>query len=86
MMINWEAFCINRSWPNFEVLSQQSPGGTEEDHKTSIVIARRRGRESKTGPPEYEARAPFTSGVCISNSETPVNNFRIKQKSTFFLG
>jgi hypothetical protein len=33
MMINWKGFGRKRTWPNFKVLSQHSPGGTKENHK-----------------------------------------------------
>jgi hypothetical protein len=32
--MNWKGFCSRkRSWPNFKVLSWNSPGGTEVNHK-----------------------------------------------------
>jgi hypothetical protein len=53
--MNWKRFGRKRSWPNFKVLSRNSPGGTEETaKKTSIWIAGRRGPDLNPGPPEYE--------------------------------
>jgi hypothetical protein len=31
--MNWKGFGRKLSWPNFEVLSGYSPGGTEEIHE-----------------------------------------------------
>jgi hypothetical protein len=37
-MMNWKEFGRMLSWPNFEVLSRNSPGGDEEnDENLSIV-------------------------------------------------
>jgi hypothetical protein len=54
IMMNWKGFGRKRSWPNFKVLSRHSHGGTEEKNENSINIVSFRGRESKTGSPEYE--------------------------------
>jgi hypothetical protein len=51
MMMNWKEFGMKWSWPYFKVQSQHSPGGTEENHK-NLRISGRRGRDSKSGPPE----------------------------------
>jgi hypothetical protein len=51
-MMNWKGFGSKWPWPNFKVLSRHLTGGTEENHKTSIRIAGRQGRESNAGPPE----------------------------------
>jgi hypothetical protein len=32
MMMNWKGFGRKWSWPNFKVLSQRLPGGTEGNH------------------------------------------------------
>jgi hypothetical protein len=53
--INWKGFDRKRPWPNFNVLSRHSPGGTAENHENLNQDSRRRGRESNQGPPEYEA-------------------------------
>jgi hypothetical protein len=38
--MNWKGCGRRRSWPNFKVLSQYLPGGTEKNHeKTSVKIA-----------------------------------------------
>jgi hypothetical protein len=34
MMMNWERFDRKRSWLNFKILFQDSPGGTEENHES----------------------------------------------------
>jgi hypothetical protein len=36
-MMNWEGFGRKQPWPNFMVLSQHLPEGTEENHKTTSV-------------------------------------------------
>jgi hypothetical protein len=33
MMVNWKGFGRKRSWPNFKILSQHLPGGTEENYE-----------------------------------------------------
>jgi hypothetical protein len=33
MMLNWKGFGRKRLWPDFEVLSWHSCGGTEENYK-----------------------------------------------------
>jgi hypothetical protein len=33
MMMNWKRFGRRRSWHNFKVLAQHSPGGSEENHE-----------------------------------------------------
>jgi hypothetical protein len=40
--MNWKEFGKKLSWPNFEVLSRHSPGGSL-------------GRDLNSGPSEYEA-------------------------------
>jgi hypothetical protein len=61
MMMNWKEFDRKQLWPDFKVLSQHSPGGTEEiPRKTSIRIAGRRGRDLHTELPEYDAGALAT--------------------------
>jgi hypothetical protein len=37
--MNWKRCGRKQSWHNFKVLSQYSPGGTEENHKTQVRIA-----------------------------------------------
>jgi hypothetical protein len=32
-MMNWERFGRKQLWPNFKLLSEDSPRGTEENHK-----------------------------------------------------
>jgi hypothetical protein len=32
--VNWERFDRKRSWLNFKILFQDSPGGTEENHES----------------------------------------------------
>jgi hypothetical protein len=32
----WKEFGRKQSWPNFEMLSQHLPGGTEENYKEKI--------------------------------------------------
>jgi hypothetical protein len=51
-MMDWKGFGRKRSWPNFNAVSWNLPEGTEENHKNSISIAGRRGREYNLGPPE----------------------------------
>jgi hypothetical protein len=38
-MMNWKGYRRKRLWPNFKVLSQQWPEGTEENHKKTLRIA-----------------------------------------------
>jgi hypothetical protein len=38
-MINWKGFGRKQSWPNVKLLSWHLPGGTEENHNTSVRIA-----------------------------------------------
>jgi hypothetical protein len=33
MMMNWKGFDRKQSWPNFKEVSQNSPGGTEENQE-----------------------------------------------------
>jgi hypothetical protein len=35
MMMNWKGFDRKKFWPNFKVISQHLPGGTEKNHKKS---------------------------------------------------
>jgi hypothetical protein len=46
-----------RPWPNFKVLSRNSPEGTDENHKNISQKSRSPGRDLNPGPPEYEAGA-----------------------------
>jgi hypothetical protein len=52
MMMNWKVFGRKRSWPNFKVLSRNSPAGTEKTTKNLNQDSRC--LESNPGPPEYE--------------------------------
>jgi hypothetical protein len=56
-----------RSWRNFEVLSQDLPGGTEENHENC-----RDSRDLNPGPPEYESGV-LTTGP--RRSVLPSSNF-----------
>jgi hypothetical protein len=42
-------------WPDFEVLFQYLPGGTEENHKNVSQQSWLPGRDLKPGPPKCEA-------------------------------
>jgi hypothetical protein len=33
MIMNWKGFGRKMSWPNFDVLSRNFPGGTDENHE-----------------------------------------------------
>jgi hypothetical protein len=37
--MNLKGFGRKRSWPNFEALSQLSPGGTEDNNEKSVRMA-----------------------------------------------
>jgi hypothetical protein len=54
MMMYWKGIGRKRRWPNFKVLSRQSPGQTEENHGKLNQDSRSPGRKSKPGPHEYE--------------------------------
>jgi hypothetical protein len=43
------------SWPNFKVLSQHSPGGSEKYHENFSQGSQSPGRYFNRGPAEYEA-------------------------------
>jgi hypothetical protein len=44
-----------RPWPNFKVLSQHLPGGTEKNHKNPHQYSHSPGRELSLGPTEHAA-------------------------------
>jgi hypothetical protein len=54
-MTNWKGFGVKRSWPNFNVLSRHSPGGTEKTTKNLSQDSWSLGRDLNPGPPEYGA-------------------------------
>jgi hypothetical protein len=49
MIKNWKGFGRKRSWPNFKVLSRQSPGGNEENHENLNQDSRPLGPRIETG-------------------------------------
>jgi hypothetical protein len=55
-MLNWKVFGKKWSWPNFEVLYQYSPGGTEELSWDSQSPC----QDFNPGSPDYEADALTT--------------------------
>jgi hypothetical protein len=52
--MNWEVFGKKLSWPNFNVLSQHFPEGTE-NHENPQVGSLFAVQDTNTRPPEYEA-------------------------------
>jgi hypothetical protein len=48
MMMNWKGFGSKRSWPNFKVLSWNSPGGTVEYHEKTQSGKPVAGAENRT--------------------------------------
>jgi hypothetical protein len=38
MMMTWKRFGRKRSWPNFKILSRNSPGGTAENRPPGLII------------------------------------------------
>jgi hypothetical protein len=53
-MMNWKELGRNRSWPNFKVLAQHSPG--RKTTRNLSQDSRSPGQDLNPGPPEYEAR------------------------------
>jgi hypothetical protein len=53
--MNWKGFSRKRPWPNCKLLSQHSPGETEENCGNHNQESRHPGRDLNRGPPEYEA-------------------------------
>jgi hypothetical protein len=69
-MMNWKGFGRKRPWPDFKVLSRNSPGGTEEkNEKTLIRIAGRLGRDMNPRSPENKGGVltarPRRSACCF---------------------
>jgi hypothetical protein len=54
-MLNWKEVIRKRSWPNFKILSWQSPGGLRKNTENVSQDSRSAGRDLNQGPPEYEA-------------------------------
>jgi hypothetical protein len=54
-MIKRKIFRRKRSWPNFNVVSQHSPGRVEESRENIRQDSRSAGRDLNPGPPDYEA-------------------------------
>jgi hypothetical protein len=52
-MMNWKGYGRKRSWPNFKVLYQQLPGGTEGNHENP-QDSRSPSRVLSPGPPNTE--------------------------------
>jgi hypothetical protein len=71
-MMNWKGFGRKRSWHNFKVLSQHSPGGTEENHEEPHS-SQPADRHLKLVSPEYEAGLLTTSPRRSTNSVWYVN-------------
>jgi hypothetical protein len=56
----WKGDERKRSWPNFKVLSQKLPGGTEETYEIFSQDCRSARRHLKPGRPEYDAEVLTT--------------------------
>jgi hypothetical protein len=54
-MMNWKGCGRRQSWPNFKLLSQHLPGGTEDNHKNLSEDNRSPSRDLKLGLLEYES-------------------------------
>jgi hypothetical protein len=53
-MTNWEGCARQRKWPNFKLISQCLPGGTEKDHENFSQDRQSSGRGLKTIAPANE--------------------------------
>jgi hypothetical protein len=63
--MNWTVFGRKQSLPNFKVLSQNSPGGTEENHKKPLVRIAGLRAEISNGKQECE---PLDDDVQLKSS------------------
>jgi hypothetical protein len=52
--MNWKGRGNKWSWPNFKVLFQRLPGGTEESQENLSQDRRYPGRDLNPRPPEYD--------------------------------
>jgi hypothetical protein len=59
-MMNWKGFGRKRSWPDFKVLSQQSPGGTEKNYENLSQDSRSPSRDLNPRPLKHEAKVLTT--------------------------
>jgi hypothetical protein len=59
--MNWKRLGRKRSWPNFKVLSWNSPGGTEENHRNLNL-------DSRSTGPRFEPRTLWIRSRSINHS------------------
>jgi hypothetical protein len=72
MIMNWKVFGRRWSWPNFKVISQNSPGGIEENHavfyatRKFITVFKEPAACSYTEPVESSSHTTYFFNICLN--------------------
>jgi hypothetical protein len=68
MMMNWKGFGRRRSWPNFNVLSRHSPGGTEKNYEKICQGIRSSGPRFEPGTSRLRSKNVNHSTTMFDNT------------------